>query len=55
MNKQTVQVNGAVSLALRVYEPQGTARASDVIGGVVGVRQSPVRPHSDSFGGTLAA
>ena len=40
MNKQTLQVNGAVSLALRVYEPQGAPRASVVIGGAMGVRQS---------------
>ena len=40
MNKQTLQVNGAVSLALRVYEPAGAARASVVIGGAMGVRQS---------------
>ena len=40
MNKQTLQVDGAVSLALRVYEPAGAARASVVIGGAMGVRQS---------------
>lgn len=40
MNKQTLQVNGAVFLALRVYEPAGAARASVVIGGAMGVRQS---------------
>ena len=40
MNKQTLQVNGAVSLALRVYEPEGAPRASVVIGGAMGVRQS---------------
>ena len=40
MNKQTLQVNGAVSLALLVYEPAGAARASVVIGGAMGVRQS---------------
>jgi len=40
MNKQTLQVNGAVSLALRVYEPQGAPRASVVIGGAMGVRQA---------------
>ena len=40
MNKQTLQVNDAVSLALRVYEPEGAARASVVIGGAMGVRQS---------------
>ena len=40
MNKQTSQVNGAVVLALRVYEPAGAARASVVIGGAMGVRQS---------------
>ena len=39
MNKQTLQVNGAVSLALRVYEPEGAPRASVVIGGAMGVRQ----------------
>ena len=40
MNKQTLQVNGAVVLALRVYEPAGAARASVVIGGGMGGRQS---------------
>ncbi len=43
MNKQTLQVHGgdgAVALALRVYEPDGVARASVVIGGAMGVRQS---------------
>ena len=40
MNKQALQVNGAVSLALRVYEPAGAARASVVIGGAMGVRQA---------------
>lgn len=40
MNKQTLQVTDAVSLALRVYEPEGAARASVVIGGAMGVRQS---------------
>ena len=40
MNKQTLRVNGAVSLALRVYEPEGGPRASVVIGGAMGVRQS---------------
>ena len=40
MNKQTLQVNGAGVLALRVYEPAGAARASVVIGGAMGVRQS---------------
>jgi len=40
MNKQTLQVNGAVVLALRVYEPAGAALASVVIGGAMGVRQS---------------
>ena len=32
MNQQTLQVDGAVPLALRVYEPAGAARASVVIG-----------------------
>lgn len=40
MHKQTLQVDGAVSLALRVYEPEGAARASVVIGGAMGVRQA---------------
>ena len=40
MNKQTLQVNDTVSLAQRVYEPAGAARASVVIGGAMGVRQS---------------
>ena len=44
MNQQTLQVDGAVPLALRVYEPSGTARASVVIGGAMGVRQSFYEP-----------
>jgi predicted alpha/beta hydrolase len=43
MDKQTLQVHGsdgAVALALRVYEPEADARASVVIGGAMGVRQS---------------
>ena len=40
MNQQTLQVDGAVPLALRVYEPTGAARASVVIGGAMGVRQA---------------
>ena len=40
MNQQTLQVDGAVPLALRVYEPAGAARASVVIGGAMGVRQA---------------
>lgn len=40
MHKHTLQVNGAVLLALRVYEPEGAPRASVVIGGAMGVRQS---------------
>lgn len=43
MDKQTLQVTDAVSLALRVYEPEGgagAARASVVIGGAMGVRQA---------------
>ena len=35
MKKQTLQVNEAVSLALRVYEPEGAPRASVVIGGAI--------------------
>jgi predicted alpha/beta hydrolase len=44
MNQQALQVDGAVPLALRVYEPSGTARASVVIGGAMGVRQSFYEP-----------
>ena len=44
MNQQTLQVDGAVPLALRVYEPDGAARASVVIGGAMGVRQSFYEP-----------
>lgn len=43
MDKQTLQVDGGVPLALRVYEPEGgtsAARASVVIGGAMGVRQA---------------
>ena len=40
MNQHTLQVDGAVPLALRVYEPAGAARASVVIGGAMGVRQA---------------
>ena len=40
MNQQTLQVDGAVPLALRVYEPAGAASASVVIGGAMGVRQA---------------
>ena len=44
MNQHTLQVDGAVPLALRVYEPDGAARASVVIGGAMGVRQSFYKP-----------
>jgi len=44
MDQQTLQVDGAVPLALRVYEPGGAARASVVIGGAMGVRQSFYEP-----------
>jgi predicted alpha/beta hydrolase len=44
MNQHTLQVDGAVPLALRVYEPDGAARASVVIGGAMGVRQSFYEP-----------
>ena len=40
MNQQTLQVNDAATLALRVYEPERAPRASVVIGGAMGVRQS---------------
>ncbi|NMM89712.1 alpha/beta hydrolase [Rhodococcus sp. SRB_17] len=40
MDKQTLRVDGAVPLALRVYAPPGAARASVVIGGAMGVRQA---------------
>lgn len=44
MNKQMMPVDGAAPLALRVYEPEGAARASVVIGGAMGVRQSFYEP-----------
>lgn len=44
MDQQTLQVDGVVPLALRVYEPGGAARASVVIGGAMGVRQSFYEP-----------
>lgn len=40
MNKQILQVDGSVPLALRVYEPPAAPRASVVIGGAVGVPQA---------------
>ncbi len=39
MTKQTLRVDEGVSVALCVFEPEGTARASVVIGGAMGVRQ----------------
>lgn len=39
MNKQTLRVDEGVSVALCVFEPEGAARASVVIGGAMGVRQ----------------
>src|SRR3990167_54750 len=39
MNKQTLRVDDGVSVALCVFEPEGAARASVVIGGAMGVRQ----------------
>ncbi len=39
MNKQTLRVDEGASVALCVFEPAGTARASVVIGGAMGVRQ----------------
>lgn len=44
MDKKTLQVTDAVSLVLRVYEPEGDARASVVIGGAMGVRQAYYEP-----------
>ena len=44
MNKQTLPVNGTVSLGLCVYAPEGAARANVVIGGAMGVRQSFYEP-----------
>jgi len=39
MTKQTLWVDEGVGVALCVFEPEGTARASVVIGGAMGVRQ----------------
>lgn len=39
MTKHTLRVEEGVSVALCVFEPEGTARASVVIGGAMGVRQ----------------
>ena len=39
MTKQTLRVDEGVGVALCVFEPEGTARASVVIGGAMGVRQ----------------
>lgn len=39
MTKQTLRVDEGVSVALCVFEHEGTARASVVIGGAMGVRQ----------------
>jgi predicted alpha/beta hydrolase len=39
MTKQTLRVDEGASVALCVFEPEGTARASVVIGGAMGVRQ----------------
>ena len=39
MTKQTLRVDEGTSVALCVFEPEGTARASVVIGGAMGVRQ----------------
>ncbi len=44
MDRQTLRVDGGAALALRVYEPAGAARASVVIGGAMGVRQSFYEP-----------
>ncbi len=44
MDKHTLRVDGAVPLALRVYEPPGAPRASVVIGGAMGVRQAFYAP-----------
>nr|WP_088887665.1 hypothetical protein [Diaphorobacter nitroreducens] len=41
MQSETLMVDGAVPLALRVYVPRpGPARASVVVGGAMGVRQA---------------
>lgn len=40
MEKLSLQVDGAVPLALRVYAPEGPPQASVVIGGAMGVRQA---------------
>ena len=39
MNKQSLQVDATTTVATCVFEPEGTARASVVIGGAMGVRQ----------------
>jgi len=44
MQAQQLPVDGGVQLAVRRYEPAGAARASIVIGGAMGVRQSFYEP-----------
>ena len=44
MQEQVLQVDGAVKLALRVFEPPAPPRGSVVIGGAMGVRQDFYAP-----------
>jgi predicted alpha/beta hydrolase len=44
MQEQVLQVDGATTLALRLYEPQTAPRGSVVIGGAMGVRQDFYAP-----------
>lgn len=44
MQTQQIPVDNGVQVAARRYEPAGAARASIVIGGAMGVRQSFYEP-----------
>ena len=44
MQTQTLQVEEGARIAVRRYEPEGASRASIVIGGAMGVRQSFYEP-----------
>ena len=43
MNKQTLRVDDGVSVALCVFEPEGAARASVVIGGAMEIGRASCR------------
>ena len=49
MDKQTLQVNGAVSLALRVYETEGAPRASIVPMPWCELRRSSLNPSTSAM------